>query len=141
MGLIAREIERRGIPTVCLSSALSITEAVRPPRAVFIDFPLGHTAGKPHDRALQRHIMIDALSALDGIQVPGTVRKLPYSWSDDDGWKDRVMRPAPGGPRDKADDRLPRTAQPQYQCDADRAAAEDALNRGGCPGCIFLAEG
>ncbi len=139
VGLIAREIERRGIPTVTLSSAWSITAAVAPPRAVFIDFPLGHTAGKPHDRSLQRHIMIAALSALDGIQTPGEIRSLPFRWAADDDWKATAMRPraSGGGASDAGDDRLPRTAIPQYQLAADRTAAERATRNGHCPTCVF----
>ncbi len=75
-----------------MSSAYSITRSVNTPRAVFLDFPLGHTAGKPGDKALQREVMIDTLSALDTIQVPGTIRTLPYSWADSDAWKDKVKR-------------------------------------------------
>ena len=122
MGLIAREIERRGIPTVCLSSAYSITASAGTPRAVFLDFPLGHTAGRPHDRALQRHIMIDALSALDGITQPGTIRKLPYRWDENDNWKHAAT--GPGSDTASLDDRVPRSAEPQYQFPEDRAAAE-----------------
>lgn len=125
MGLVAREIEQRGIPTICLSSAYSITAAVNPPRAVFVDFPLGHTAGKRGDKALQRRIMIDTLSALDGIQQPGSIRTLPYRWSQSDGWKDAVMRPAKTG-GSHADDRVARRDEPQYQYPEDRQAAEAA---------------
>jgi hypothetical protein len=141
VGLIAREIERRGIPTISLTSAWSITRAVNPPRAAFVDFPLGHTAGKPDDKPLQRKIMIDTLSALDSIMVPGEIRTLPYQWSADHSWKDRVMRPQPPSDDDDevaahgADDRLERTDEPQYQQAADRRAV--AISDG-CPGCVFL---
>lgn len=101
---------------MCLSSAYSITASVRPPRAVFVDFPLGHTAGRPGDRALQRHIVIDALAALEGMVEPGRIEHLPYRWPDDD-WKR-----APLGELD--DDRTPRSDQPQYQFPEDRIAAE-----------------
>lgn len=133
MGLIAREAESRGIATICMSSAFSITRAVNPPRAVFLDFPLGHTAGKPHDKALQRKIMIDTLSALDSTQAPGTIRTLPYHWAETDDWKDGVMRPDGGGSHN--DNRTSRDDSPQYQLQADREAvlAEDR-----CPGCYFL---
>jgi len=116
-----------------MSSALSITRAVNPPRAVFLDFPLGHTAGKADDQPLQRKIMIDTLSALDSIQVPGTIRKLPYRWSATDEWKDSVMRPDPSGQHN--DDRTARDDTPQYQHPADQKAA--ALTPSGCPGCYF----
>ena len=54
MGLVARHLEANGIPTVTFSCARDITEAVRPPRSVFLDYPLGSTCGRPHDRANQR---------------------------------------------------------------------------------------
>ena len=131
MGLIAREIEGRGIPTLCMSSALSITRALCPPRAVFLDFPLGHTAGKAGEPELQRRILGEVLDAFEEIQVPGTVRELPHRWAADDGWKDAVMRPRAGsGP---ADERTERSATPQYQTPEDRLAAE----RGDCPGCVW----
>lgn len=116
MGLVARHIEAAGIATVCLSSAYSITASVNPPRAVFVDFPLGHTAGRRDDRALQRHIMIDALSALESAARPGTIQVLPYRWSNDERWK--VQPPEAGG-----DDRVTRSDEPQYQYPEDRDAA------------------
>ena len=120
-----------------MSSAYSITRSVNPPRAVYLDFPLGRTAGKANDKPLQRKIMIDTLSALDSIQVPGTIRELPYQWSDDDAWKDLVMRPDPNSDGHN-DSRIERVATAQYQCDADRAAAEATLSEGGCSTCVFL---
>jgi hypothetical protein len=140
VGLIAREVERRGIATVCLSSAWSITRSVNPPRAVFLDFPLGHTAGRRHDKALQRRIMIDALSALDGIQIPGTIRTLPYRWDADDAWKDRASATGREDGVPGRDDRVARLDTPQYQTDEDRVRAERHLARAGCPGCIWLEE-
>ncbi len=115
-----------------MSAARSITAAVNPPRAVFLDFPLGHTAGRAHDKAGQRKIMIDTLSALDSTQQPGTIRDLPYRWQDTDDWKDSVMRPDGQGAHN--DSRTPRDETPQYQLAADRDAvqAEDQ-----CPGCFF----
>ena len=47
-----------------LTSALSITASVNPPRAVFVDYPLGHTAGKPDDVESQDAIVRAALDQL-----------------------------------------------------------------------------
>lgn len=126
MGLIAREIEGQGIPTLCLSSALSITRSVNPPRTLFVDFPLGHTAGKPHDAALQDGIMAAALSAFESMETPGSLARFPVPWSENDDWKDSVMRPQPDAAKqgEHRDDRAPRSREPQYQCEADRVAAE-----------------
>jgi hypothetical protein len=137
VGLIAREIERRGVPTLCMTSALSITERVNPPRAAFLDYPLGHTTGKPHDPPLQRAILREALHTFETIDTPGTIVKLPFSWADDDAWKDGVMQPkTPGGAH--ADDRVERHPAPQYQTEDDRERAELELARGGCQTCVWL---
>ena len=52
MGLIARAIEAEGIPTLSVTSARDITRAVWPPRAAYLDYPLGHTSGRPHEPEL-----------------------------------------------------------------------------------------
>ncbi len=121
-----------------MSSAYSITKAVNPPRAVYIDFPLGRTAGKPNDKGLQRKIMIDTLTMLESIQDPGTIRVLPYRWADQDGWKDGVMRPRADGDSKGSDDRVGRFPNPQYQTAEDEAEAQVRLADDGCPTCVFL---
>lgn len=127
MGLIARRVEADGIPTTSLTSALSITRSVDPPRAVFLDYPLGHTAGKAKDPELQREIVAAAFEAVDELERPGAVKMLPYHWSRDDDWKRETML---GG-----DTRSHRSSSPAYQCEADRALAAAA---GDCPTCVFL---
>jgi hypothetical protein len=106
-----------------MSSALDITRSVNPPRAAFLDFPLGHTTGKPNQPELQRRILVDALSSLETMTAPGSVRSIPYRWSDDEGWKERAFA--------EGDNRLPRHDTPQYQDEADRRRAE----AGGAPAC------
>ena len=82
--------------------------------------------------------MRDALAVFETLTQPGVVT-LPYQWAADDAWKDGVMRPrAPGSAPDDA--RVERVAQPQYQNDSDRAAAEAALAGGGCATCIWIDE-
>lgn len=126
MGLIAREIEEQGIPTLCLTSALSITQAVNPARALFLDFPLGHTAGKPHDPKLQDGIIEAALHAFETMTATGSIDRLPLHWAEDDSWKDSVMRPKAGSRAGHSDDRSERSGEPQYQFESDREAAEQA---------------
>lgn len=70
-----------------IGSARDIMVAVKAPRAVFVNFPLGHNTGKPFDRELQMSILKDALSALATIKQPGTIVDLPYQWSEDDSWE------------------------------------------------------
>ena len=93
MGLIARIVEEGGIPTISASSARDVTESVKPPRSVFVNFPLGHTTGKPFDRELQMKIIKDAFDALKSIKEPGTIIDLPYQWEQgDDSWEKGVER-------------------------------------------------
>ena len=133
MGLIAREIEARGIPTLSMSSARSITAAANPPRGVYLDYPLGHTSGKPGDADNQLAIMRDTLKAFGSIDTPGTIVDLPYQWADDDAWKDSVMRPRSSQADDgHEDDRVERFDTPQYQTPEDADAADPD-----CPTCIF----
>lgn len=99
-----------------MSSALDITRSVNPPRAAFLDFPLGHTTGKPHDRALQRAILLEALEAFESLREPGGVKMLPFTWSEDDSWKASELM---GG-----DARAARDDTPQWQNEDDRRRAE-----------------
>ena len=83
-------IEEAGIPTLCMTSAIDITRSVKPPRAVFVNFPLGHQTGKPNDRDLQRKIVRDAMRAFETIARPGEIIELPYVWDPDDrSWEER----------------------------------------------------
>ncbi len=82
MGLIARALEEKGIPTVSLSSAYDLSTLVKPPRTFFVNYPLGHTSGKPFDCANQTAILKDALGGAADIATPGAIVTLPYAWDD-----------------------------------------------------------
>lgn len=117
VGLIARHAEAAGLSTLCMSSALDITRSVHPPRAAFLDYPLGHTTGKPHQPELQREILLQALESFSSLTTPGSVTMLPFQWSTDQAWQETAQR----GP----DDRRPRYETPQYQNEEDRMRAEE----------------
>lgn len=80
MGLIARAIEATGIPTVCVSLQRDITARVKPPRAVYLDWPFGHPMGEPGRPAQQRQVLLDALDLLVRAPTPGVIVDLPYRW-------------------------------------------------------------
>lgn len=80
MGLIARAIERGGIPTVSISITKDLTEAVGIPRAVFVKWPLGHPMGEPDNGAQQRTLIFDALKLLQEATEPGMIREPGYRW-------------------------------------------------------------
>lgn len=81
--MIARAVEGSGIPTITLSAALDITELVKPPRAVFVDFPLGSLVGKPFDIKGQINLIKNALKEGVNITKPGSIVELPYFCNDD----------------------------------------------------------
>ena len=93
MGLVARHLEANGIPTVTFSCARDITEAVRPPRSVFLDYPLGSTCGGPFDPANQRSVVLAGLRLLETGRTPGEIVDLPFGWSADETWKRLIFSP------------------------------------------------
>ncbi len=80
MGLIQREIEKAGIPTISISILRKLTEEVRPPRAIYLKWPFGHPLGEPGNVAQQMTVLRDAFKALKEIKEPGTIIDLPYRW-------------------------------------------------------------
>jgi hypothetical protein len=78
--LIARAVEEAGIPTIGMSSAFDISSLVKPPRTFFVNYPLGHQAGKPFDRDNQLEILRTALGKAKDIEKPGAIVELPYTW-------------------------------------------------------------
>lgn len=82
MGLIQREIEKQGIPTISVSLSEVITKQVRPPRAVDFGFPLGHPFGFPNQKFLQRRLINLLLEKLKEIKTPGTFEKIPICRDD-----------------------------------------------------------
>jgi len=99
-----------------MGSAIDILKSVNPPRAAFLDFPLGHTTGKPHEPELQREILRQALDVFNTMTEPGSVKTLPFHWSNQDEWKKTAMM--------EGDTRVPRYDTPQYQTEEDRIRAE-----------------
>ena len=70
VGLIQRQIEYAGITTVSISLLREITEKIRPPRALFVPFPLGYPLGEPNNTALQTRILQAAFALLERNDCP-----------------------------------------------------------------------
>ena len=115
--LVARHLEAHGIPTLCLGSAFDVIESGRPPRAALVDYPLGHSSGKPFDPADQLDIVRAALRGLEAMTQPGEIHRLPNRWDAHGEWQ-RAAAQTGGG-----DTRQPRNETPQFQHAGDRAAA------------------
>ncbi|MEA2325286.1 MAG: hypothetical protein QOE68_245 [Thermoanaerobaculia bacterium] len=65
VGLIAAELERRGITTVCIVLLREVAEKVRPPRALFVPFRHGYPLGLPNNAATQRAVIEGALRVVE----------------------------------------------------------------------------
>jgi len=83
VGLIQRAIEAEGIPAISISLNGTITEKVRPPRALLVGFPLGHPMGNPFDEKLQRQVLTDGLKYLKEIDEPGRIVDLTRTYGSD----------------------------------------------------------
>jgi len=71
-----------------MTSALDITRLVKPPRSVFLNFPLGHTTGRPFDREGQIRILKRALEFLTKATEGGAILELSDVWDED--WERKI---------------------------------------------------
>jgi glycine/betaine/sarcosine/D-proline reductase family selenoprotein B len=85
--LVARHLEANGIPTVVMGCAKDIVEHAGVPRFLFSDFPLGNSAGRPHDTASQAATLELALTVLETAPAPRTTVQSPQRWNADGAWK------------------------------------------------------
>ena len=87
MSLVARHLEANGLPTVIMGCAKDIVEHCGVPRFLFSDFPLGNSAGKPHEKDTQRFTLDLALKVLESAVGPRTTVQSPLRWNEDGAWK------------------------------------------------------
>jgi len=95
-----------------MTSSWVITASANPPRASFLDYPLGHTAGRPHELDEQIAIASAALRLVESATEPGQIVPLPHRWPTE--WKAKA--------RELSDKRTERFDTPQYERPADKHA-------------------
>lgn len=127
--ILARAVEEAGIPTVVVGSAFDILKRGNPPRVTYVDFPLGHSCGKPFDKSNQLHVMLQALRMLHD-DAPaaaletgsGVVQPLCVGeWTDLD--EDMNLTIGGGGMGESGiDTRQPRDSVRRYQSTEDLTA-------------------
>jgi D-proline reductase (dithiol) PrdB len=91
--MIARGLEAHGVPTITLTVLREMAEAFKPARPVFLDYPLGATAGRPGDPHNQRDILRATLEAGYAMEGAGwQIHDLPFEWAPDGNrdWEDEV---------------------------------------------------
>ncbi len=76
MGALSHYIERAGVATASISLVREQTERVRPPRALWVPFPLGRPLGVAGDPAFQLDVIRAALAMLETATEP-TIEDYP----------------------------------------------------------------
>lgn len=79
MGLVARFLEARGLPTMCVSIFREVTDRVRPPRAAWVNHPYGAPWGPPGNEGEHRRLVRETLTAFEGLRSPGEIVDLDPS--------------------------------------------------------------
>jgi D-proline reductase (dithiol) PrdB len=82
-GVLARAIEKRGLPTTSINTFRKPALALKAPRSTWLDFPLGCPAGKPREPELQRDVLRTALQEAVAAPAQWELRRLPFDWSPD----------------------------------------------------------
>lgn len=90
MSALGYYLEREGIPTVSISLIREHTEAIDPPRALWVPFMLGRPLGVPNDAAFQRGVLLAALALLETKSGP-----VLEDFPDDAPYEDLGERPEP----------------------------------------------
>ena len=61
---------------------------VKPPRAGYVEHPLGRQCGKPNNPEDQKNILRQALTLLVEAREPGRIKDLDCDWGRPFGWPD-----------------------------------------------------
>ena len=70
MRTLAHVFEAAGIATVTLAATRSVAERIKPPRALFCEFPLGRPLGRPGNAEFQHDVLQQAFALLDAESGP-----------------------------------------------------------------------
>lgn len=65
MCLVARELERRGIPAACVLMLEQVAEKAKPPRALLVPFGWGQPLGPPGETDTHEAVARAALALLE----------------------------------------------------------------------------
>ncbi len=77
MGAVAHYIEEGGVPTSGISLVRENTVAIRPPRALWVSYPLGRPFGAPHDAGLQQRTLRAVLALFERTDGPVILEDYP----------------------------------------------------------------
>jgi D-proline reductase (dithiol) PrdB len=81
-----------GIPTVLITVVPENSRQAGPPRAIAPKhFKLGNSLGGPHQKDLQRKVLLDALRRWETREEPGHIWEITYPEYDSSGWRADVV--------------------------------------------------
>ena len=104
MSALSHFLESEGLSTTGISLVREHTEAMAPPRALWVPFPLGRPLGAPGDPAFQHRVIAAALALLDRPEGP-VLKDFPEPAPDDgagEPWSCPVRFAQPADGRDIA---------------------------------------
>jgi D-proline reductase (dithiol) PrdB len=77
-----------GIPTILITVVPENSRQAGPPRAIAPKhFKLGNSLGGPHQKDLQRKVLLDALKRWETREEPGHIWEIEYSEYDSSSWQ------------------------------------------------------
>jgi len=82
VGLVCRLLEERGIATVYIATGRDLTELVKPPRALFVNHPMGNNFGHAGDDRTQSDILRAALAMIHTTELGGELIDYPTTWDE-----------------------------------------------------------
>jgi len=80
VGLVCRLLEERGIATTYVATGRDLAALVNPPRALFVNHPMGNNFGAAGDRETQTAIMRAALGLIESATEGGIIVDMPTYW-------------------------------------------------------------
>ena len=83
MGLVCRLLEERGIATTYVATGRDLTALVNPPRALFVNHPMGNNFGAAEDADTQMSILRAALGLIETAEEGGVIVDMPTKWQKD----------------------------------------------------------
>ena len=72
LGIIARAVEERGIPTMLISVDRAATDKIRPPRTAYYNGELGATVGAPNWKQYQLRVLDESIRWIETFDQPAS---------------------------------------------------------------------
>jgi hypothetical protein len=80
--VLAHTFETAGMSTIIVTNMPFWAEKVGAPRTLAVEFPFGHMLGQPHNTAMQRRVILEALDVLEKAEAPGTIVHFQEPWPE-----------------------------------------------------------